>query len=165
VERLPEHRNEGIVRKDGRVTPFNAGDAVAALIDIFKNEGLIVVPEVRARFGKAAKALLEVEVSPEIVVAAMVAAMRTRMFGSVETIAQELMLASAGGMVGREEYRQALATTNATMRSSDSVVWQTMRAELERREERDVGSRQAHPQDHHHPEGDPRSGQGAPDSS
>jgi hypothetical protein len=118
----------GVVRKGGALTSFNAGDAVAASVDVC---GFPLAPSVRARLGKAGKALLEADFPPDIVVAAMVAAVRTSMFGSTETIAQELLVAREGKRVTRDRYRASLDDVSHETETRDSVVWQTLRRAME----------------------------------
>lgn len=134
MERHPEKLNEGVVRKNGQVTPWNAGDAVAATVDACREMGIPVAPSIRARLGKGAKALLEAGFDPAIVVAASVLAIETGWFGSVESIAQELVVASTGQRRSRNEYQRALAEVSSQLANSESVVWQTMREEMARRE-------------------------------
>lgn len=139
MEKHPEKiGNEGVVRRSGEVTPFNAGDAIAAVNDIFRMQGIPLAPSVRARLGKGSKALIEAEFPPRIVVAACVVAIQTGWFGSVETIAQEMMVASMGGKKSRKDFQQALEETSRRIETSDSHVWKLMREDAERRAEGDV---------------------------
>ena len=135
MERHPEKISEGVIRKNGKTTPWNAGDAVAAVVEACERKGIPVAPSVKARLGKAAKGLLDSGFNPDTVVTSGVLAVETGMFGSVETIAQELVVAAAGHRLSRNEYRRALGEVNALLAHSESVVWQTMRAEMARREE------------------------------
>lgn len=135
MERHPERLTDGVVRANGTVTPWNAGDAVAATVDACRAMGIPVAPSIKARLGKAAKSLLECGFDPQTVVAASVLAIETGWFGSVESIAQELVVAAAGQRRSRNEYQRALSEVNAHLATSDSVVWQTMREEIARREE------------------------------
>lgn len=136
MEQHPDVIPNGIVRKSGQVTPFNAGDAVGAAVDVCTDMGFPVAPSVKARIGKGAKALLEVGFAPDIVTSAMVIAIRTGWFGSVETIAQEMVVAQTGSRIGRAEYQQVLAATSARLSKAESPVWQTMREEMTRRADR-----------------------------
>lgn len=136
MEKHPERLGEGVVRKSGEITPFNAGDAVAATVDVCREMGIPVAPSIKARLGKGAKGLLESGFDPKIVCAAMVIAIRTGWFGSVESIAQEMVVATAGGRMARSEYQRALAETSTKLAHSESRVWQTMREEMARRAER-----------------------------
>lgn len=136
MERHPERLSEGVQRKDGKVTPWNAGDAVGAVVDVCREMGIPVAPSIKARLGKGAKGLLECDFQPPIVIAAMVAAIRTGWFGSVETIAQEMAVATAGGRISRADYQAALTTTSSMIEKSESSVWQALRADMEAREQR-----------------------------
>jgi hypothetical protein len=93
MEKHPEKITQGVERRDGSVTPFNAGDAIAAVVDVCREKRIPLAPSIRARLGKGAKALIEADFPPEIVVSACVVAVRTGWFGSVESIAQEIVVA------------------------------------------------------------------------
>lgn len=135
MEQHPDVIQNGIVRKSGQVTPFNAGDAVGAAVDVCADMGFPVAPSVKARIGKGAKGLIDAGFDPQVVTSAMVVAIRTGWFGSVETIAQEMVVAGSGSRIGRAEYQQVLAVTAARISKADSPVWQTMREEMARRAE------------------------------
>lgn len=132
MEQHPEKLSDGLVRKSGEVTPFNAGDAIAATADVFNLQGVPLAPSIRARLGKGAKALLDASFPPQIVVAACVVAVRTGWFGSVESIAQEMVVAGSGQKATRDEYRTALAEVSEGIKREKSRVWQIMRDELAR---------------------------------
>lgn len=136
MDNHPDVLRQGIVRKSGEATPFNAGDAVGATVDVCREMGFPVAPQIKARLGKGAKELLDAGFDPKIVTSAMVVAVRTGWFGSVESIAQEMVVALAGGRMARAEYQQVLAATSHQMDRQESQVWQTMREEMARREER-----------------------------
>jgi hypothetical protein len=140
VERHPEKLSEGVVRRNGEVTPWNAGDAVAATVDFCRTRGIPLAPSIRARLGKAAKALLESDFPPNVVVASCVVAIRTGWFGSVETIAQEMAVAQAGERMTRQAYVQAMHETSREMEHSESEVWKTLREETQRRAEKSKGA-------------------------
>lgn len=133
METHPDVLEHGIKRASGEITPFNAGDAVGAAVDVCREMGFPVAPQVKARLGKGAKALTEAGFKPKTVILAMVTAIRTGWIGSVETIAQEIVVAEAGQSMGREEYRQSLAAFSHQVAKSDSPIWQTMREEMARR--------------------------------
>ena len=135
MEQHPEVIQQGIERASGERTPFNAGDAVGAAVDVCTDLGFPVAPSVKARIGKGAKALIGAGFDPQIVTSAMVIAIRTGWFGSVETIAQEMVVAQAGSRIGRSEYQQVLAATSTRISKAESPVWQTMREEMARRAE------------------------------
>jgi hypothetical protein len=135
MEQHPDVLPNGIVRKSGEVTAFNAGDVIAATVDLCREMGVPLAPQVKARLGKGSKGLIEAGFPPNIVVSACVVAIRTGWFGSVETIAQEMVVAAAGSRIGRAEYQQVLAATATRISKADSPVWQTMREEMARRAE------------------------------
>lgn len=128
VEKHPEKiTDQGVVRANGAVTPFNAGDAVAAAVNVCQADGIPLAPSIRARMGKGAKALLESNFPPAVVVSACVVAIRTGWFGSVESIGQEIAVAKAGKRIRRDQYQQALDQTAFHMATSDSAVWAAVR--------------------------------------
>jgi hypothetical protein len=123
----------GVMRVGGEVTPFGAGDAIAATVDIFGVQGIPLAPQVKARLGKGAKSLLEAGFNPQLVVAACVVAVRTGWFGSVETIAQEMVVAAAGASTTRRDFQEAISETTHKVETGQSRVWQLMREDAERR--------------------------------
>ena len=134
MEQHPDKLSQGIVRAGGQPTPFNAGDAVGMTVDTCRELGFPIAPQVRARIGKAAKALLESEFTPDVVVAACVQAVRNGWFGSVETIAQEMVVAMSGAGTSRAEYRIVLAEVSQRMKTEQSRVWELARSENERKQ-------------------------------
>lgn len=137
MEKHPEQLAlQGLQRASGDATPFNAGDAIACTIDVCREMGFPVAPSIKARLGKGSKGLIEAGFTPDVVVAACVVAIRTGWFGSVETIAQEMVVASQGGRMARSEYQRALAETSTKISKADSPVWQAMRSEMARLGER-----------------------------
>lgn len=135
MEKHPDVIEAGVARASGEVTPFNAGDAIAATVDVCREMGIPVAPQIKARLGKGSKGLLEAGFEPKVVVASCVHAIKTGWFGSVETIAQEMVVALAGERVGREEHKRILSQLSHQIARSESPVWQTMRAEMARRAE------------------------------
>ena len=133
MEKHPARVEDGIVRKSGEITPFNAGDAVAATVDVCREMGIPVAPSIKARLGKGAKALLDADFGPDVVVASCVHAIKTGWFGSVESIAQEMVVALSGERVGRDEHKRILAELSHQMDQRESRVWQIMRDEMARR--------------------------------
>lgn len=120
-------------RVSGPATRFNAGDAVGYTVDTCRELGFPIAPQIRARIGAAAKALLESEFPPDIVVAACVQAVRNCWFGSVETIAQEMVVAASGAKTTRAEYAMVLAEVSQRMKTEGSRVWEVARSENERK--------------------------------
>ena len=128
IENRPdESAGQGLVRKDGTVSPFNAGDAIAAIVDVCQLNEIPLAPQVRARLGKGAKALLESGFKPDIVVAAGVTAVRAGWFGSIETIAQEMVVAKAGQSLSRQEYRSSIGLVAKRIETGESEVWRMLR--------------------------------------
>ena len=135
MERHPDVIPQGIERASGEVTPFNAGDAVGATVDVCRDMGIPVAPSIKARLGKGAKELLGAGFDPQVVTTAMVVAIRTGWFGSVESIAQEIVVAQSGNRMARSEFQQVMAATSTRLSKADSPIWQTMREEMARRAE------------------------------
>ena len=135
MERHPEKLNEGVIRKNGEATPWNAGDAVAATVDVCKAMGIPVAPSIKARLGKAAKGLLGAGFDPRTVVAAMVVTAIHGVAPVLESIAQEMVVAAAGHRRTRHDFQQALAEHARPDRARRESGLATMRAEMARREE------------------------------
>jgi len=136
METHPERIQNGIARADGSVTPFNAGDAVPAAVALCRESRILLPPQIKARLGKGAKALLDSEYPPAIVVSACVAAIRTGWYGSVESIGLDMLVAQEGQRVTRTEYQQALDQTSVRIQKFDSPVWKALRDDAQRRAER-----------------------------
>jgi len=127
MEKYPERLNNGMVRANGEITPFNAGDAIAALSAYCDAEGIILAPKTKARVGKSAKALLQAGFPPGIVVRACARAVETNWIGSVEDIAQEMQVLSVGKRMSRAQYRESLDEISHYIDTADSLVWQIIR--------------------------------------
>jgi len=132
MEKHPDKLFE-MERAAGPPSQFNAGDCVAATVDTCRELGFPIAPQVRARVGAAAKGLLESEFPPDVVVMACVQAVRNCWFGSVETIAQEMVVAASGAKTSRAEYAMVLGEVSQRMKTSNSRVWQVLREENERK--------------------------------
>ena len=136
MEIHPERIENGITRADGSVTPFNAGDAIGVVADYCRERGIPLAPSVKARLGKGAKALLASHFPPQIIVLACTAALRTGWYGSVETIAQDMMVTKQGERTSRKQYQQHLERLAVQMEIADNPVWQLVREDAARRAER-----------------------------
>ena len=99
----------GVVRADGSVTPFNAGDATAAVVDMY---GLPIPREIKARIGKAAKELLEDGFEPNTVCAAMLWAVKLARPHLVSSLALEMQSAQHGVLGTFPEYQSYLRKMN-----------------------------------------------------
>lgn len=99
----------GVTRADGTVTPFNAGDALAAVIDMY---GLPIPREIKARIGKAAKELLEDGFEPNVVCAAMLWAVKLARPHLVPSLALEMQSAQHGVLGTFPEYQSYLRRLN-----------------------------------------------------
>lgn len=111
MERHPEKiSSTGVVRADGSVTPFNAGDAVAAVAELY---GRPIPRSFRARIGKDAKELLEDGFDPNIVCAAMLAALKLARPNLVPSIALEMHSAAEGDLLTFDQYRSDLRRLNS----------------------------------------------------
>jgi len=109
MERHPEKiAVDGITRKDGSVTPFNAADAVAAVCDAAAEHGIHIPPTLRARAGKTAKQLLEDGFSAPQVVTAMVIAIRRGRVDLIEQVALDVQAAGAGWSMSPKQYYREL---------------------------------------------------------
>lgn len=111
MEKHPERKisETGVMRADGSVTPFNAGDAVAAVVDMY---GLPIPREFKARIGKAAKELLEDGFDPNIVCAAMLWAIKLARPHLVPNLALEMQSAQHGVLGTFPEYQGYLQALN-----------------------------------------------------
>ena len=95
----------GVVRQNGSVTPFNAGDALAAVVELY---GLPMLPAWKARIGKDAKELLEADFAPNVVVVAMLTAVQMGRPHLVQNFAVEFQNSAAGVAVDWAGYRRRL---------------------------------------------------------
>ena len=93
------------MRADGSVTPFNAGDAVAAVSDMY---GLPMLPSWKARLGKDAKLLLENDFPPNVIVVAMLTALQMARPHMVQAFAVEFQNEAAGKAMDWGDYRRRL---------------------------------------------------------
>jgi len=132
MEKHPDRLFE-VERVSGPPSQFNAGDVVAATVDTCREMGFPVALQVRARIGAAAKALFEAEFPPDVIVMACIQAVRNGWIGSVETIAQEMVVAAAGAKTTRAEYAMVVSEVSHRMKTQNSRVWQVLREENERK--------------------------------
>lgn len=106
MERHPEKiAITGVTRADGSVTPFNAHDAIAAVVDMY---GLPMLPAWKARIGKDAKELLDAGFAPNVVVVAMLTAVQMARPHMVQAFAVEFMNEAEGVAVDWTGYRRRL---------------------------------------------------------
>jgi hypothetical protein len=108
MEQHPERIDEGIVRKDGSVTPWNAADVVGAVVDQFRLAGMPIPARYKAQIGKAAKGLLADGFDAKTLVLASAIAVRRAEPHNLHHIAMDLVLARGGMRMTRREYEQAL---------------------------------------------------------
>lgn len=118
--RIIENAEHGtdVVRKDGTITTFNAGDAVAAIVDSLKIHGVRLPPAWRGILGRHTKALLDDGYPPEEVVAAGVVAVRRGAPQLMQFIAGDLSLVRAGIRLDRHGYETELRTEVEAQRTS-----------------------------------------------
>ncbi len=109
MEQHPEVITNGVQRASGEVTAFNAGDALAAVIDMY---GLPIPREFKARLGKAAKELLEDGFEPNLVCAAMLWAVKLARPHLVPSLALEMQSAQHGVLGTFPEYQGYLRKMN-----------------------------------------------------
>ena len=103
----PNPGNEVVVRGSGAVTPFNAGDAVAAACDMYPGP---IPSSWKARLGKSAKQLLEDGFDPPSICAALYMAIRRARPDMAESFVVEIAQAKTGVIWSWSEYRQFLVT-------------------------------------------------------
>jgi hypothetical protein len=130
MEQHPEKLSEGVARKSGEVTPFNAGDALAAVIDAY---GSPIPRRLTPRFGKAAKELLEDGFTPPIVCGALLRALYRSRVDLVDQYAMELQNASKGEHLSYAEDRTRLEAFNRRQRwmHGDDPITNALRKEVE----------------------------------
>ena len=109
MEQHPAIAANGVQRASGEVTPFNAGDAIAAVVDMY---GLPIPREIKARLGKAAKELLEDGFEPNLVCAAMLWAVKLARPHLVPSLALEMQSAQHGVLGTFPEYQSYLRKMN-----------------------------------------------------
>lgn len=124
MEQHPERITEGVVRSDGRTTPFNAGDAMAAVVEMY---ALPIPSSFKARLGKAAKELLEDGFSPAVVVSAMLSALRLARPHLVQSLAVEIQAASHGQLGNFLEYRTWLQRLNKESNPELRSIYDTLK--------------------------------------
>ena len=96
---------EVVVRKNGSVTAYNAGDVIAAVVVAADTP---VPPIFKARMGRDAKALLEAGFDPPTVCAACLCALRASRPHLVQTFANDIALAKRGYVWTWSNYRRFL---------------------------------------------------------
>jgi hypothetical protein len=126
METHPERIPNGVQRRDGGVTPFGAGDAMAAVCDMHPGP---IPSSIRARLGKAAKELLGDGFPPQVVCAAMLTAVRMSRPGLVQTFALELSNASMGISPNWREYRDGLHRLSRSTDPELSSIYSVLRRE------------------------------------
>lgn len=123
MEKHPEKLSEGVVRRDGSVTPFNAADAVAVVCD---NYPAPIPRQFKARMGKAAKELLEDGFDPQTICEAMFAALRRARVDLIPTMALEIQLAKGGQYMSWRRYQSELESANR-QNGPETVIKQALR--------------------------------------
>lgn len=119
MERHPETlAGEGVVRRHGKVTPFNAADALAIVLDEY---GQPVPRQHKARLGKAAKELLEDGFDPQTVCRALLIAVYRARVDLAPTIALELQSAVGGKYLGWKRYQADLESLSRRSRPEDAI--------------------------------------------
>jgi len=101
-------RDEGVTRKSGEITAYNAGDVVAAITVIFAEQGIPLAGRFRGMMGRHAKDLLESGFDYSTVVVAGVMACKRGVPQHMTFIAQDLVMARAGAKMSRREYERAI---------------------------------------------------------
>lgn len=108
MERHPEKISEGVVRKDGSVTPWNAGDVLGATLDAFRTLGIPVASRHRAIIGRQVKELLTDGFDPHTLILASAIALKRMEPQNLHFIAGDLVMARGGVRMTRLEYEKAL---------------------------------------------------------
>jgi len=109
----------GVVRQNGSVTPFNAGDAIAAVVDMY---GMPIPRSLKARMGKDAKELLEDGFDPNTVCAAMLWAVKLARPHLVPSLALEMQSAQHGVLGTFPEYQGYLRQLNRQQKPELSSI-------------------------------------------
>lgn len=94
-----------VVRKNGSMTAFNAGDVIAAVIAA---HDLPVGPRTRARIGSEAKGLLTAGLNPLVVCSACLCALQASRPHLAESFANEILMAQRGQVWSWSDYRGKL---------------------------------------------------------
>ncbi len=108
MEKYPERLSEGLVRKNGELTPYNAGDVVATVVEIFAEQDIPLAGRFRGMIGRHAKDLLDSGFDFSTVVVAAVMACKRGVPQHLTFIAQDLVMARAGARMTRKEYERAI---------------------------------------------------------
>lgn len=108
MEHHPERRNEGITRKNGEVTPWNAGDILAAVVEAFSEMGIPIASRHRAIIGKQAKELLADGFDPHTLILAAAISLKRMEPQNLHFIAGDLVMARGGVRMTRREYERAM---------------------------------------------------------
>jgi hypothetical protein len=119
--------SDGVVRRSGEVTPFNAGDAIAAVCEMYGNP---IPSQWRARLGKQAKELLDDGFKPNLVVAAMLTAVRMARPHLVTSFVMEMQNAQTGQTIDWTEYRRRLHALRTTVDPSRQRILDALRKEF-----------------------------------
>lgn len=132
MEQHPEVITEqGIVRKSGEVTPFNAGDAMARVMEVYNDP---IPRRDRPRLGKAAKELLEDGFAPDVVCLALLRALYRSRIDLCERFAMEVQNAAKGNHLSYAEDRTRLEALSRQRRweSSNDPITTALREEVAR---------------------------------
>lgn len=110
MERHPDVIDEqgGIVRKDGSVTPVNAADILAEVIDRFREHGIPLPSKYKGQLARALKGLLEDGFDWRTLTLAAATSIKRGEPHNLHHIALDLMLARKGMKMTRLEYEKAL---------------------------------------------------------
>ena len=110
MERHPDViSGQGIQRKNGEVTPVNAGDVLAVVIEDLRDARLPLSSQAKGIVARQIKSLLGDGFHPEIVRQAAGLAIKRGTPQNTHFIASDLAAANAGVWIStREEYRRAL---------------------------------------------------------
>jgi hypothetical protein len=118
MEKHPELLDEGLVRRNGTVTPFNAADVLAAVVEEYDAP---LLPRQKARLGKAAKELLEAGFDPQVVGRAMFQSLLRARIDLVPNIALEIQNARGGRHKSYQAWQEELRSANRQAQPEDTI--------------------------------------------
>jgi hypothetical protein len=130
MEKHPEKiAATGVVRADGSVTPFNAGDAVAAVVEMY---ALPMLPSWKARLGKDAKILLDAGFAPNAVVLAMLTAVQMGRPHMVQPFAVDFQNEMEGMGMDWSDYRRRLQGVGRASNPTQRKIFDALKEAFER---------------------------------
>jgi len=109
MEEHPNVLSQGVARKSGEVTPLNAGDVVATVVDWCSSRHMPLARQWKGMIARQAKTLLEDGFSFEVVAMAAIFSIRRGAPQHMHFLAGELTAVRAGEWIStRDEWRRML---------------------------------------------------------